>query len=119
ERRNVVIGGHFRLKVAKDLGRTEVPVVDVDIPDEAKERELNLRLNKNLGEWDFALLRDFDEPLLDDIGFTTEEIDDIFDVDVEEKETFNIQKALEKAGVQEVKAKPGDVYQLGDSRLMV
>jgi ParB/RepB/Spo0J family partition protein len=31
ERKNVVIGGHFRLKVAKDLGFTEVPVVYLDI----------------------------------------------------------------------------------------
>ena len=118
-RENVVIGGHFRLKVAKDLGITEVPVLYINIPELERERELNVRLNKNLGDWDYSLLKEFDESLLDDIGFTTEEIDDIFDVDVEEKETFNIQKALEKAGVQEVKAKPGDVYQLGDSRLMV
>lgn len=118
-RENVIIGGHFRLKVAKELGYTEVPVAYVNIPDLAKEKELNIRLNKNLGEWDFALLKEFDETLLEDIGFTSEEVDYIFDVDMEEKETFNIQKALAKAGVQEVKARTGDVYQLGDSRLMV
>ncbi len=27
DRKNIVIGGHFRLKVAKDLGFKEVPVV--------------------------------------------------------------------------------------------
>lgn len=118
-RENVVIGGHFRLKVAKDLGFSEVPVLYVNIPDIEREKELNLRLNKNLGDWDYKLLAEFDESILGDIGFTSEEIDDIFDVDVEEKETFNIQKALEKAGVQEVKAKSGDVYLLGDSRLMI
>lgn len=98
-RENVVIGGHFRLKVAKELGYTEVPVAYVNIPDLAKEKELNIRLNKNLGEWDFALLKKFDESLLEDIGFTSEEVDDIFDVDMEEKETFNIQKALAKANM--------------------
>jgi ParB-like chromosome segregation protein Spo0J len=41
ERRNVVIGGHFRLHVAKDLGLKEVPVVYVDIPDIDREKELN------------------------------------------------------------------------------
>lgn len=51
ERKNIVIGGHFRLKVAKDLGFKEVPVVYLDIPDEVKEKELNLRLNKALGDW--------------------------------------------------------------------
>lgn len=52
ERKNIVIGGHFRLKVAKDLGYDEVPVVYVDIADVEREKELNIRLNKNLGEWD-------------------------------------------------------------------
>jgi ParB-like chromosome segregation protein Spo0J len=33
DRKNVVIGGHFRLKIAKDLGYTEVPVVYVNIPE--------------------------------------------------------------------------------------
>lgn len=118
-RENIVIGGHFRLKVAKDLGFKEVPVCYVNIPELEKEKELNLRLNKNLGEWDYSLLKEFDESLLTDIGFDSEEIDDIFDVVTEEKETFNIQKALEKAGVREVKAQTGEVYQLGESRLMV
>ena len=48
-RRNIVIGGHFRLAVAKDLGIQEVPVVYLNIPDEEREKELNLRLNKNTG----------------------------------------------------------------------
>src|SRR3990167_3566224 len=52
ERKNIVIGGHFRLKVAKDLGLTEVPVVYLNIPDVEKEKELNIRLNKNLREFD-------------------------------------------------------------------
>lgn len=118
-RENIVIAGHFRLKVAKDLGYTEVPVCYINIPELEKEKELNLRLNKNLGEWDYSLLKDFDETLLGNIGFNSEELDDIFDVVAEEKETFNIQKALERAGVHEVKAKVGEVYQLGDSRLMI
>ena len=44
-RKNIVIGGHFRLKIAKDLGYTETPVVYIDIPEIDKEKELNLRLN--------------------------------------------------------------------------
>jgi ParB-like chromosome segregation protein Spo0J len=69
-----VIGGHFRLAVAKDMGFREVPVVFLDIPDEAKERELNLRLNKNLGEWDWSLLANFNEAELLGIGFSDEEL---------------------------------------------
>ncbi len=55
-RRNIVVGGHFRLAVAKQLGYKEMPVVYINIPDIAKEKELNLRLNRNTGEWDFNLL---------------------------------------------------------------
>lgn len=117
-RKNIVIGGHFRLKVAKDLGITEVPVVYLDIPDEAKERELNLRLNKNQGEWDFELLAEFDETLLADIGFNSEELDAIFNDITDEPDDFNLQKELEKLNIKEITVKEGDVFQLGDSKLM-
>tara|TARA_B100001105_G_C22385570_1_gene441758 strand:+ start:834 stop:2171 length:1338 start_codon:yes stop_codon:yes gene_type:complete len=119
ERRNIVIGGHFRLKVAKELGYKEVPVVYLDIPDEAKEKELNLRLNKALGDWDWELLSEFDETLLSDVGFSSEEMDLIFDIDIEETENFDLDKELKKLDIKKVEAQKGDVYQLGDSRLMV
>lgn len=118
ERKNIVIGGHFRLKIAKDLGYKEVPVVYVNLPDEDRERELNLRLNKNQGEWDNSLLAEFDQNILTDIGFSSEELDDIFIEDTTDK-PWDMEKALEKAGVATVTAKTGDIYQLGDSRLMV
>jgi ParB/RepB/Spo0J family partition protein len=60
-RKNIIIGGHFRWEVAKELGFETIPVVFVDIPDLAKEKELNLRLNKNTGEFDWDLLAKFDE----------------------------------------------------------
>lgn len=119
ERKNIVIGGHFRLKVAKDLGFKQVPVVYLDIPDEAKEKELNLRLNKALGEWDWGLLAEFDDSLLTDVGFTSEEMDLIFDIDIEETENFDLDKELKKLDIKKVEAQKGDVYQLGNSRLMV
>ncbi len=118
ERKNIVIGGHFRLKVAKDLGYKEVPVVYVSINDEAKERELNLRLNRNLGDWDYDLLAEFDQSLLEDVGFTSEELDDIFDLDVDTPEQFDLNKELEKLDIKKISVEKGDVYQLGESRLM-
>ncbi len=118
KRKNVVIGGHFRLKVAKDLGYSEVPVVCLNIPDEAKEKELNIRLNKNLGDWDYTLLAQFDQSLLEDVGFSSEELDDIFTIDVDHPEEFNLEKELQKLDIREVTVQKGDVYQLGDSRLM-
>jgi DNA modification methylase len=118
-RLNIVIGGHFRLQVAKELGYTEVPVVYIDIADEAKERELNLRLNKNLGEWDFDLLKEFDQDLLSDVGFSSVELDDIFlDENVSSEDTFDLKKELEKLDIENITVKKGDIYQLVDSRLM-
>lgn len=118
DRKNVVIGGHFRLKVAKDLGIKEVPVVYIDIPDIEREKELNVRLNKNLGDWDYELLAEFDETLLSTIGFDSEEIDAIFDLVVDEPETFDLEKELKKLDISKITVQKGDVYQLGDSRLM-
>lgn len=118
ERKNIVIGGHFRLKVAKDLGYTEVPVTYLNIPDESKEKQLNLALNKALGDWDWELLAKFDESLLADIGFTSEELDELFVIDDIEPEPFNLEKELKKLDIQKVSVKKGDVYQLGESRLM-
>ena len=118
DRKNVVIGGHFRLKVAKDLGIKEVPVVYVDIPDIEREKELNVRLNKNLGDWDYELLAEFDETLLSTIGFDSEEIDAIFDLAVDDPETFDLEKELKKLDISKITVQKGDVYQLGDSRLM-
>jgi len=40
-RKNVVIGGHFRLKVAKEMRHKTMPVAYVNIPDIQKEKELN------------------------------------------------------------------------------
>lgn len=100
-RENIVIGGHFRLKVAKDLGFTELPVVYVTIPELEREKELNLRLNKNLGEWDLDLLKEFDEAILADIGFTSEDLDSVFEVD-DTPESFDLKKELD----MEVKVTP-------------
>ena len=45
---NVIVGGHQRYNVLKDLGYKEVQCVLVDL-DEVDEIELNLSLNKNVG----------------------------------------------------------------------
>lgn len=77
-RKNVVIGGHFRLHVAKQLGYQTVPVIYVTIDDLDKEKELNLRLNKNTGWFDYDLLQKyFDTTFLYDAGFTPRELRDL------------------------------------------
>lgn len=115
-RENVVIGGHFRLKVAKDLGLKEMPVVYVSIPELEREKELNLRLNKNLGEFDLAILKDFGENFLKDVGFDTIELDEIFEVETT-PEHFDLKRELEKLNISEVTIKKGDTFDLDGSRL--
>ncbi|MFH1694551.1 MAG: DNA methyltransferase [Patescibacteria group bacterium] len=116
-RENVLIGGHFRLKIAKEMGHKEVPVVYITIPDLEREKELNLRLNKNVGEFNLALLAEYDESFLKDIGFDSEDLDDIFAVEPQ-PEMFDLKHELAKLDINEVKVKKGDIFQLGDNRLM-
>jgi len=117
ERKNVIIGGHFRVEVAKEMGLTSVPVVYVQIADLNKEKELNLRLNKNTGEFDLELLAEFDESFLADIGFDSQDLDDIFPTE-ENVEIFNIQEELVKIGIDNITVQKGDIYELDGSRLM-
>src|SRR3989344_3682722 len=63
-------------------------------------------------------LKEFDETFLKDAGFSTEELDEIFDIDPT-PERFDLEKELAKAGVTEVTAKKGDVYECSGFRLMV
>ena len=49
ERKNTVIGGHQRLKVAKDLNIEKIPCVELDLSID-KEKELNIRLNQIIAE---------------------------------------------------------------------
>ena len=74
DRKNVLVGGHQRLKIAKAMGVDSVPCVEVDLSLE-RERELNIRLNKNVGQWDYdALANHFDIGELTDWGFTESEL---------------------------------------------
>ena len=78
---NVVIGGHQRLSVLKLLGYTKIDCVIVNI-NENDERLLNVALNKIDGEWDFGklgeLLCDMQSETLALTGFSTAEVEDIF-----------------------------------------
>lgn len=68
-RKDIVIGGHQRLDVAEELGYTEVPCIELSLTLK-KERELNIRLNKNTGQWDLQILQaNFQAEELLDFGF--------------------------------------------------
>lgn len=87
---NTIIGGHQRFRILKKLGYTDVAVCVPDHAIDQKESdELNIRLNKNIGDWDFDRLANaFEIDGLVDWGFTLGElhIDDLHDSDANETE---------------------------------
>jgi hypothetical protein len=72
-----LVGGHQRAKILLNLGRAE-EMIDVRVPNrklsEAEYVEANIRLNKNLGSWDFGGLANLDEKNLLEFGFSDEEL---------------------------------------------
>lgn len=74
DRKDIIVGGHQRLKVWAELGNDIIPTVEVDL-DRDRERELNVRLNRNTGEWDWDVLaNEFDVEELTDWGFSEDEL---------------------------------------------
>jgi hypothetical protein len=74
DRKNIVVGGHQRIRIAQDLGIKDIPCVEVEL-DADREKELNVRLNRNTGEWDWdALANCFDVGELSDWGFSDKEL---------------------------------------------
>lgn len=93
-RKNIVIGGHQRLYVALEMKMETVPVFFVEIEDIAKEKELNLRLNRNQGSWDWdKLILNFEKDYLKDIGFKEYELS----TDVNPDDFFKDKTAEQKA----------------------
>mgnify|MGYP003674397703 FL=1 len=76
ERKNIIVGGHQRLKIWEELGNKEVDCSIVNLPLD-KERKLNIKLNKNGGTFDDDLLKEFFEyEELIEWGFTPDELFD-------------------------------------------
>lgn len=111
-----IIGGHQRVSIYADLAYEEI---DVMVPNREltleEEMRLNLRLNKNTGSWDETKLADMDVDMLLDVGFNKDELSDMMDDDIIQ-DKFDHKKAVEKAKNTNVKI--GDVYQLGEHRVM-
>jgi DNA modification methylase len=108
DRQNVIIGGHQRVKVWKSMGNDTAPCVLVAC-DIKEEQELNVRLNKNTGEFDWDMLANhFDQADLIEWGFEHHEFGVI--------ETLEPEKTEGDDDVPE-SAPPitvlGDIYELG------
>lgn len=117
-----VIGGHQRLKVLKDLGITEVECIVVDL-DKTNEKALNIALNKIQGDWDEdkleALLQELklEEFDMNLTGFDFDEVDEILnDINGTKEDNFDVDSAYEE--IEEAITKPGDIWILGNHRLM-
>ena len=111
ERRGVIVGGNFKLDIAKKKGIKTLPVVWVNL-DLKREKELNLRLNKNQGDFDLELLADFDPALLAEVGFDSKELDKIFDTDDDD---FDGDKEAE--AIVTPTSKLGEIYEIGKHRI--
>lgn len=119
---NGIIAGHGRLAAARKLGNTEVPIIELTGLSEAQKRAYILADNKlalNAG-WDTDMLieelkelkeMDFDLELT---GFSDKEISDFL---VEEVEGLTDEDAVPDVP-EEPTTKLGDIYQLGNHRLM-
>lgn len=81
---NIIIAGNQRYRAAKELGMKKVPCVIMTLSEE-KEKEINIRDNVELGEWDFDILKDcFNKNDLEDWGV---EKDLLFSLEEEENNT--------------------------------
>lgn len=121
-----IIKGHQRCNVMMDLGYTEAEVIVLDIQDKAKEKALNIALNKITGKWDNQLLKDILLELdLDGYdfsvtGFHRDELEDLIqqlDIPPEANDDdFDPDDEAEKIEIPESHA--GTIWQLGRHRLM-
>ena len=113
---NVIVAGHTRLKAAKKLKMEEVPCIVADDLTDEQIQAFRLADNKvaEKAEWDFELLAEEMEDLLNfDIDMT------LFGFELDEPEEIEVQEDDFEAELpEEPKAKPGDIYQLGNHRLM-
>ena len=116
-----LVGGHQRLKVLKDLGRTEVEVSVVNL-DDPKEKALNLALNKISGEWDLPRLKDLLEEIntgafdIEVTGFDDKEIEELMTQFHVPEEGLTDEEVIPE--VVDSICKKGDLWLLGSHRLL-
>lgn len=122
DKNNVIVAGHTRLKAAQKLGLEEVPVIVADDLSEEQVKAFRLADNKvsELADWDFQKLEEELAGLeldMSQFNFDMKELSAEFDKhkDIVEDD-FNLEAELES--IIEPVCQMGDVYQLGDHRLL-
>lgn len=119
---NSIIAGHGRVMAARKLNLTEVPCLRLGYLSDAQKRAYVIADNKlalNAG-WDTEMLvnelRDLDEMDFD-LGLTGFDVDELADLLAETEEGQTDPDEVPEAP-EEPKTKPGDIYILGNHRLM-
>ena len=123
-----VIGGHQRLLAARRLGLQTVPVIFVDLDDDLAHL-LKLALNRISGDWDEDLLArvlaDLNDGQLDLrlTGFGDDELKTLLrKLHTREKraqaEDFDVDAVFDEMEKRAAQTKPGDLWQLGEHRLL-
>lgn len=121
---NVIVAGHTRLKAAEKLGLKEVPVIIADdlTPQQIKAFRLADNKTSEFAQWDNQLLtselielqtESFD---MTPFGFA-DEISD-FNINGQQSETEVVEDEYDVELPEEPKAQLGDIYILGNHRLM-
>jgi DNA modification methylase len=105
-----IVGGHFRVRELQKLGYTEIECVIVDLSEE-DEKELNIRLNANTGQWDWdELANNFELEDLNDWGLEVPNMKHELEA---EEDDFDIPE-----GGSETDIVLGDVFDIGQHRLI-
>jgi DNA modification methylase len=117
---NTLLAGHGRKEALETMGQGDTEI-DVRVPSRPltkDEREKYLLVSNAVhGSWDYDLLRQFDTGLLLDIGFDSDTLAHLWDDHLEvEDDSFNEEKELRK--IKEPTVKVGDLYKLGNHRLI-
>lgn len=110
----VIVAGHTRLKAAKKLGLSTVPCLVADDLSDEQIKAFRLADNKvaELSEWDFDKLEaELSMLSLDMTDFGFEDLSP-------EEEAEVVEDDFEPELPEEPNAKLGDIYQLGNHRLM-
>ena len=112
----VVIAGNQRLKAIKALGWMEAPTILFHCKDEKEETEIAMVDNHNNGEWDEAKLEKFLKFPLDEwLGSDWDKLAGKMDKLASEK----LKEDVPPDPPAEPKSKLGDLYRLGNHRLLV
>ena len=110
-----IVEGHGRLIACKELGYKEVPIIRLDHLTDEERKAYTLAHNK------LTMNSDFDLDILQEelMNFNTIDMSDFgFDLDLGIEEEQEIIEDEVPEVPEEPKAKLGDIYQLGNHRLM-